>query len=361
MHSEFFREAARRSTLHTMMIAWIGAAGALVAAASPTEQLITLHRGDQILVEVTGVDQGTMLLRHHIFGQMRIPFSDIESVSPPPEAEAEAEAGATGARATGAPAPESPPDSAPPRPMPVVDGAGRSDEAGMPPDVQSPPLKPDPPAILWTGSVGAAVTASDTTTSTYNLRLSGALKRSAPTSTTDLSVSYYLNSSDGIVTDNDLLARGQQNWFSEDSRWELFVQSTYQYDQFESWAHRLSPYGGVGYRLLDEEDITLTIKGGGGMTWEQDAGLIRPQALFETTTSWTIDDRQSLQGYGSIAPDVEDPSNFLATIQCDWKIKLGKDSPLALSIGVRDIYDSTPSPGSTHNDFKAWAGVVLSF
>ncbi|MCP4839717.1 MAG: DUF481 domain-containing protein [Planctomycetes bacterium] len=348
-----------------MMIAWIGAIGPLVGAPSSAEQLITLYRGDELLAEVVGVDQGIMILQHPIFGEMRIPFSDIESVASiqtppevtppevtPPDTQSPNEAVATSDTAD---------KRSTPIPVPIVDGAGRSDVAGMPSVIE--PAAPPPPALSapWTGSVGAAVTASDTTTSTYNLRLSGSLQRTAPTSRTDFSVSYYLNSADGIVTDNDLLARGLQNWFSEDSRWEVFAQSTYQYDQFESWAHRLSPYGGLGYRLIDEDDLALTLKAGGGMTWEQDAGLIRPQTLFEVTTSWTIDDRQSLQAYSSIAPDVDDSSNFLATLQCDWKIKLGEESPLALSIGVRNTYDSTPSPGATHNDFKAWAGVVLSF
>ncbi|MDP7070733.1 MAG: DUF481 domain-containing protein [Phycisphaerales bacterium] len=348
-----------------MMLAWIGVLGAVTGAAGPTGQLITLHRGDQILAEVVDVDQGAMVLKHPIFGEMRVPFSDIASVRPfsgtsdpdksiapdpsPSDNAGDAEGGdARGGRTV-------------PLPIPVIDGAGRSGEAGMPPEPAAPPPPPSPPAVPWTGSVGAAVTASDNTTSTYNLRLSGSLKRAASTSTTDLSVSYYLNSAGGVVTDNDLLARGQQNWFSEDTRWEVFVQSTYQYDQFESWAHRLSPYGGLGYRLFEEEEFELTLKGGGGMTWEQNVGLVRPQALFEVTTSWTINDRQSLEGYSSIAPDVNDPSNFLATMTFDWKIRLGEDSPLALSIGVRDIYDSTPTPGATHNDFKAWAGVVLSF
>ena len=345
---------------------------ALLAETPKTQHVLTLAQGDQFVVSLIRADNDELTVQHPLFGTLRVPHGQILSLkllSPPQEVVAAqtsevAPEVTVPAAADHASTPVTTRSQAKPTTLadinevPMIDAAGRSDQAGRPP---TPPPAPEPKPSPWTGSIGAALTASKTATSTYNMRLSGSLNRTGKDSTTALSISYYLNSSDGEITDNDLLARGSHNWLRNDSDWELFVQSTYQYDEFEAWAHRVSPYAGVGYHLVDEEDLKCTIKGGGGMTWEQDAGVVRPQALLEFESSWKIDETQSLAGYSSIAPDVNNPSDYLATIKWDWRIRLGKSSPLALSLGVRNIYDSMPSLGANHNDFKAWAGVTLNF
>ena len=146
-----------------------------------------------------------------------------------------------------------------------------------------------------------------------------------------------------------------------DSRWLYFAQGTWQYDQFEGWGHRVSPYGGVGYKLYQRDDLELTLKVGAGGTWEYKENRVDPQLLFEANTSWQINDRQSLEGFMSIAPDPLDWGNYLATISIDWKYKLGADTPWSLNLGVRDIYDSQPTGSSTANDFKAYAGLSMEF
>ncbi|MDP7028879.1 MAG: DUF481 domain-containing protein [Phycisphaerales bacterium] len=351
------------------LLCWVGAVG----VADASQHVLTLHRGDTVLVEVLDADGQHVTVRHPVFGEVAVPLDDIASLQQAPQQAPQQVASASPASepAGGVSQISARPGAA--TAPPAVDRAGRSPEAGRPQEPPPPPAapaaapapapapEPEPEAVPWKGRLGAAFTGSQTTQTTYNLRLSGRLYRTAPESRTDLSVSYYLNSADGNITDNDLLARGEQNWLNPESEWEVFVQSTYQYDQFEAWAHRLSPYGGLGLQLVQEDDFMLNVKGGGGVTWEQGAGLVRPQALFEVEVNWKIDELQSLAGYSSIAPDVENPADFLATIKWDWRLRLGKESPLALNIGVREIYDSTPGSGANHSDFKLWAGVTWDF
>ncbi|MDG1838660.1 MAG: DUF481 domain-containing protein [Phycisphaerales bacterium] len=347
----------------------------LLAEAQQLQHVVTLSQGDQFIVSLIDADADILSVQHPIFGELRIPHSQILSLKPlvlsqkvtsDSPLEPAKEVGTPGSAVSTSDSEVQPEVSALPqqlpakqlvsaKTLPLVDSGGRSDQAGR------PPAPPKPTPSPWTGSIGAALTASKAVTSTYNMRLSGSLNHKSADSATSLSISYYLNSSAGVITDNDLLARGDHNWLRKESNWELFVQSTYQYDEFEAWAHRVSPYGGVGYRIVDEEDLKFTIKSGGGLTWEQNAGIVRPQVLLEFESSWTIDESQSIAGYSSIAPDVNNPADYLATIKWDWRIRLGKTSPLALSIGVRNIYDSMPGAGENHNDFKAWAGVTLNF
>ena len=227
-------------------------------------------------------------------------------------------------------------------------------------DENTPPLSEDD-ASPWTGSLSLAASTSRASSTSNNIRLGGELHRKTQTEQFDLSGTWYWNQSNGDTSDNDILVRANQEWFIRDSRWLYFAQGTWQFDQFQDWGHRVSPYAGVGYKLFDQDDLTLTIKGGGGATWQYHNNEVDPQLLFEMNTEWKINDRQSLTGFMSIAPDPVNWGNYLATIQADWKLKLGSDTPWALTLGIRDIYDSRPSRGSNANDLKAYAGLTMDF
>ena len=213
----------------------------------------------------------------------------------------------------------------------------------------------------WTGSLSLAASTSRATSTTSNIRLGGELHHKTDADKFDLTGSWYWNQSNGETSDNDILVRASQDWYVPDSRWLYFVQGTWQFDQFEEWAHRLSPYGGVGYRIVDQDDLSLTLKGGGGATWRYHNNEVDPQLLFEISTEWKINDRQSLTGFISIAPDPVAWGSYLATIKADWKLKLGSDTPWALTIGLRDIYDSRSTGGGNANDLKAYAGLTVDF
>lgn len=216
-------------------------------------------------------------------------------------------------------------------------------------------------ASPWTGSLSLAASTSRASSTSSNIRLGGELHRKTDAEQFDLTGSWYWNQSNGNTSDNDILVRANQEWFVSKSRWLYFMQGTWQFDQFEEWGHRVSPYAGVGYQLFDQDDLTLTLKGGGGATWRYHNNEVDPQLLFEMSTEWKINDRQSLSGYMSIAPDPLDWGNYLATIKADWKLKLGSDTPWALTIGVRDIYDARPTGGGNANDLKAYAGLTVDF
>jgi len=220
----------------------------LVAATAPGAErahLVELERGDRIIASSVSARENAIVLTHPILGELVLHPSDIASM-----------------RLVNAPTEPSHDVHQPA----AVDAAGRSDQAGRP---QEEPLPPAAASLAegWGGRLGAALTASKTSSETYNLRLSGQLKRDVTDSKTDISATYYLNAADGAVTDNDLRVRGDQNWMAHGSVWKPFLQATYQYDQFEAWAHRVSPYGGLGVELIGTDDVTLTLKGGGGVTW----------------------------------------------------------------------------------------------
>lgn len=242
--------------------------------------------------------------------------------------------------------------------------ASKTAQAGDAPPAstsESPVNLGDDESDPWTGSLSLAASTSRASSTSNNIRLGGELHHTTEADKFDLTGSWYWNQSNGETSDNDILVRANQDWFVKDTRWLYFVQGTWQFDQFEEWGHRVSPYGGIGYQLFDQDDLSLTLKGGAGATWRYHNNEVDPQLLFEMSTEWTINDRQSLAGYMSLAPDPFNWGNYLATIKADWKFKLGTDTPWALTIGIRDIYDSQPTGGGNANDLKAYAGLTVDF
>lgn len=254
----------------------------------------------------------------------------------------------------------------------VVDAPdlGKEDESSSPEPVPDPAAAAAHDAATelakeeassWKGSLSLAASTSRAANDTAEIRLGGTLRREDDAGKFDLAGAWYWNNVNGNTTDNDLLVRGSQEWFVKETKWLYFAQATWQYDQFENWGHRLSPYAGIGYKVYAQDDLNVTLKGGGGLTWQYQDGTTTPQLLFEINTEWKINDLQSLAGLVSIAPSPIDWSSYLATAQADWKLKLGSNTPWSITIGVRTIYDSKPTGGADANDFKAYVGLTMDF
>lgn len=214
------------------------------------------------------------------------------------------------------------------------------------------------PKSPWSGSVLLGLTYSDASKVTLNLNLGGSLKKETDLETFLLTGKYFFARDSKAVTSNDVIIVGDQTWYlSKGSRWSIFAQATYQWDQFHNWEHRVSPYAGIGYELIKEEDLKVGARFGGGGTWQY-AGKkgFTPQFFFELMADWEIDELQSLIGSVKFAPAMRNFSHYLLTTSFNYKLKLGSDTPLSFNFSVLDIYDSNPGHGSTANDLK----VILS-
>ena len=124
----------------------------------------------------------------------------------------------------------------------------------------------------------------------------------------------------------------------------------------------MSPYGGVGYAFVRSDDLTWTGRGGAGGTWEDqgDRGF-DPQFLFQTTVDWTIDENQGLTGSVKFAPKMTQFENYLLTVQGNYRVRLGKDTPFSLNLSLLNIYDSQSGPDGTNNDLKLVVSLGYDF
>lgn len=212
----------------------------------------------------------------------------------------------------------------------------------------------------WSGSVNLGLTYSDATTRSASFNVSARATKETDFELLKLNASYFYSQSSGVVSSNDVLLSADQTWYIYSgkvrSRWNAFAIVTYQWDEFQLWEQRTSPYAGLGYALVSEEDLHVGLRFGAGGTWEQANNEFDPQFLFEASTSWTVNDLQSVEGMARIAPNMSDFSNYILTLSGNWKVKLAKDSPFSLNLSVLNIYDSKPIDDGTNNDLK----VVLS-
>ncbi|MEE2680880.1 MAG: DUF481 domain-containing protein [Planctomycetota bacterium] len=216
----------------------------------------------------------------------------------------------------------------------------------------------------WSGSVNIGLTYADASTLNLTLNVGGTIER-----TTDLSVfrataQYFYSRDDRVVTDNDIVANGDQTWFlTKDGPWSIFAKGTYQWDQFEIWEQRFSPYGGFGYAVFRKENLKTQLRFGAGGTYEYGDSdrTWDTQLLFEVNTNWTIDSRSSFTGSLSFAPEVSDFNNYLLTLSAVYSLKLFEDSPLTFNASILNIYDSVPGDDQTGNDLKLVLGLGWTF
>ena len=312
--------------MHVLWVALcVGTGG---AAAADSQSTVTWPNGDRLSGTLVSNENGVITLSHTTLGSVRVAAKDVTLNAN---------------------------DDAQP-----TDASGSTADTGHATEATTDALGEDDQSA-WTGSFSLAGSTSRADSTTSNVRVGAELRRESDAEKFDLTASWYWGESQGETTDNDLLVRASQYWYVQDSRWLYFAQGTWQYDQFQDWGHRVSPYGGIGYTIYDQEDLSLVVKAGAGATWKYHDHEVDPQVLLESTTDWKINDRQSLTGRLSIAPDPLDWGNYLATVQADWKCKLGSDTPWALSLGIRNIYDSRSNSGSSGNDLKAYVGLAVEF
>jgi len=230
-------------------------------------------------------------------------------------------------------------------------------------DVQDVPEDLQEKKSPWSGNVGLALNGNSSSTVTFNFRLNATAKRVTTLETFTASITYYFAYDTGEITDNTGLISVEQVWnLAEKSPWNLWAQGSYQYDETEGYISRLTGYGGVGYRVVNTDDLMINLKAGLGAQWDYRGNTaIQPQSLLQITTDWKIKDGLSFTAEASIANNLTEFNNYLVRARAQLEAAIKSIEGLALTAGVRDEYDSTPSAGSSYNQLWYWLGLQYNF
>ncbi|MFO0827589.1 MAG: DUF481 domain-containing protein [Phycisphaerales bacterium] len=211
----------------------------------------------------------------------------------------------------------------------------------------------------WDFFLGFAVSGTWNVNDETSVRASGGAKYEEHGLRLTLDAAYYFRVYNGANSDNNLLINGLEELTLGESSWLLFAQQQYQYDEFQAWENRVSLYFGPGYRLIKNDAMDLTLRAGFGATYE--AGGVddwSAEALLAEEFNWRISKRQKLMVNSSIAPELANLASYRLQFAAEYSLAIDESKKgLAVTFGVRDIFDSQPQPDSSSNDLRAYAGM----
>ncbi|HBO45509.1 MAG TPA: hypothetical protein DD670_16570 [Planctomycetaceae bacterium] len=214
----------------------------------------------------------------------------------------------------------------------------------------------------WKGSFEMGLDGSSGNSNTFNIRLGASGKRKTNRNAISLDLNYHKNYNQSVETANRLNFAGRCEWLDEKTPWTWFVQQTTDYDQFQPWNVRVVGTTGLGYRLIDTEQTTLTTRFGGGASQEV-GGLDEecvPELNFGAEYEHQMTKRQKIKGSAEYFPNVTSFSECRVVAKTSWEVLLNEEQNLSLKIVATDRFNN-PNPGGKLNDLDYSAVLLWSF
>lgn len=184
-----------------------------------------------------------------------------------------------------------------------------------------------------------------------------------PTDRSLLDARYYFKITDGDTTDNAFNITGTRDWLKADSKWFFFIEGTYDYDQFESWRHRVSGHGGPGYHLIKKDDLFLDLRGGIGTKneWGSDNDSLQFEGRVGLNFGWDLSERQVLRFNATVFPILDDFNDVRTLEVISWRYKLDDQTPLSLTLRFTHEYQAIVDPGKEKHDTRLLIGLSFVF
>lgn len=166
---------------------------------------------------------------------------------------------------------------------------------------------------------------------------------------------YLFEDSEGEDDDsNNARLDIRRDWLDPDSRWFRRLLGRYQFDDFESWKHRLTLFAGPGYHAIQTESHEFDVALGPGFLREfGDVQENRALAGLSLDYRWTLTERIGFHAnnylFTELFPDAGDLQNFTRLV---WSVALTDRPGLSLNLTLENEYESNPEPGDETNDLK---------
>jgi putative salt-induced outer membrane protein YdiY len=256
------------------------------------------------------------------------------------------------------PAGETPPP--PPPPPPPVGG-----EAGaMVVDAVEEELEEAPEAVrLWKQRAEFSIALTDGDNETMNLRGAYTAVRDTDHDELRLRTTYIYETESEETTEHRFIAQANYDRDIADTRWLWFVGGRYDWSQTSSFRHRVSLNAGLGYRLIQRENMELILRAGGGVTREYGSNRndLIPEGLLGADFRWDVSDRQGIESTFRYFPDLSELGEYRTETTLGWRYALDVRDGLSLTAGLLHEYDSVVDPGNERSNLRLFAGVGLDF
>ncbi len=321
----------------------------------PTHEL-TLSTGEVLLGRLIQRNADLVIFEHPILGRLEIPAGEVRTLRP--------------LHVDTSPLPEK--KAAPLQTPPHV--TPQAAEADVPPPAVTTPTTTTAPATpRWKShfELGFSGTAGVTDDTNLRIALNTVFKQDTRSLTFDSS--YFLSSSNSERSDNKFTAGLLSQWDVPASRWSYFAQGRYDFDEFQSWEHRVTAGGGVGYLLADVTDLddagqpidVFALTGRLGFGGRKEFGslneVLQPEGIIGADLTWHISQRQRLSTQLTFFPDLDDSGEFRAVTKAQWWLKLDALEGLSFKLGLDFEHQSQTDPGVSPNDVTVYGTLVLDF
>ena len=215
----------------------------------------------------------------------------------------------------------------------------------------------------WGISADFSLTNSSGNTKERALRIGSNIKRNLQDRRMAMDFSYYNKTSEGSVTDNKFSSGFLRDWLFPDSRVFYFATARYDYDEFESWLHRVSADVGPGFHLIEKDDLRLDLRLGVGPRKEygSENNSIKSEGLGQLDLEWKISRKQTISVTSSIFPVISDFSDFRTRTTVNWRILLSKEMNLSFLVGLLHEYQAVVDPDKKRNDTRVYTGIQIKF
>ena len=168
---------------------------------------------------------------------------------------------------------------------------------------------------------------------------------------------YELSYSENEKDDHNAQVSALRDWLFVDSPWFAFSYTTYNFDEFEAWEHRVTTGAGPGYRIIPEGKLQLDLRTGPFITYEfGDEDDARPEYGLGFFGRWDPNAGHSVR-LNNVYYQTLDHAEFRNVSSLEWKIRIAFTSGLSLKVGVNNEYDSASE--DSKNDLRYYSALAL--
>ncbi len=231
--------------------------------------------------------------------------------------------------------------------------------AQAPPASTPPP--PPPPPLSGNVSVGLGITSGNTDTTNFNG--SYEVKFDPKTNNVVKSNGLFLYGKTNGTLSNEQYGLSVRDEYTFHPRAFVFGEVRYLHDRFKGISYLLSPTVGVGYKVVDEKNTSISVSAGAGTVSEKDYGL-------DVRTNGAVSFEEKLTHKLSASASVGQSASALWNMSGfgDALYLFGVNVTAALSgrfqlkVELLDTYKTRPPlPTLKSNDVALVTGIVYKF
>jgi len=308
----------------------------LCAITTARADVVRLANGDELTVTIVERDEANVTFEHPTLGRLTLPAAAV-TLNPTP---------AEGASAAGA----TPPAPAVPAPEPA-------------------PLRLLGVSIMdgWKRRLELSADGSRGNSDTASVRVGFDGRYENTDRRWIVEADYYHATSNNGTSDNKFAIDVTRDWLTAGSPWFYFLKGRYDYDDFDTFRHRATVSGGVGYQFVkrDDFDLLLRVGAGGNYAWDAAADGVgdefTPEGLVGVEGAWRIDLRFPLEFRNTFYPDLDDAGEFRNLSKLSLLVPIDVARSMYFKIGLENEYESQTLDDSRHNDLRYAASLVVEF